>query len=104
MEKERILSVLEEYMSSFKSLPQYIQDDNFNVYMFICDNHSSIKAYNIVNRHSIWHPQALFEFKNQGLYQSVRQYFEMNGDSADNIIGIKTMSVLDVKKNKYINL
>ena len=104
MEKERILSVLETYMSSFKSLPQQIQDDNFNVYMFISDNHSSINAYGIVNRHSIWHPQALFEFKNQGLYQSVQQYFEMNGDSIDNIIGIKTMSVLDVKNNKYINL
>lgn len=104
MEKERILSVLEKYMSSFKSLRQDIQDENFRTYMFICDNYSSIKAYNIVNRHSIWHPQALFEFKNQGLYQSVQQYFEMNGDSADNIIGIKTMSVLDVKHNKYINL
>ena len=104
MEKERILSVLESYMSSFKSLPQQIQDDNFKTYMFISDNHSSINAYGIVNRHSIWHPQALFEFKNQGLYQSVQQYFEMNGDSIDNIIGIKTLSVLDVKHNKYINL
>lgn len=103
MKKQEIVNELERMIRSFKSLKKSIQKEESNVLDFLEEQLESIKDANEVSRYSLWHPQALFFFKDSwGL--SVREYFEIHGTSIDNIEGIRDISVLDSYTNKYIVL
>lgn len=104
MEKKIILRQLSTMLIKYKTLPSYIQDENKSIKMFIIDEYKSIKNYDKVDRESLFHPQALFEFADVIQGESIKQYFERKGESIDNIIGVKTLSVLDSRANQYISL
>lgn len=104
MEKKIILSQLKAMLNKYKTLPLYIQKENEPIKMFIEDEYKSIKNHDKVDRETLFHPQALFEFAEVIQGESIKQYFERKGESIDNIIGVKTLSVLDSKANQYISL
>lgn len=98
----KILLQLQEKINKFNSLPAHIKRENINTLNALKQQYNSIKKYGIVYRGGIWHPHALFVFKNE--CKSIKEYFEKYGTCYKNIVSIKPVTVLDTKQNIYIIL
>lgn len=95
---------LREYISSFSQLPVYMQKENSPTFKFLKHQYNSVKKYGVVNRKSVWSPQAIFRFKNEKKCKSIKESFDTYGDDCNNITSIKPISVLDSRANKYVKL
>jgi hypothetical protein len=104
MTKLEIETKLKSFINKFKKLPIHIQKDNAVVLKLFVQQYKSIKNDNIVYRNGVYHPQALFKFKNEDKCKSIKDYFETYGEKFNNIIGFQSISVLDSKTNQYIKL
>lgn len=97
-----ILFKLQEKINKFKALPVYVKKENASILKMIKQQYDNIKKYGTVYRGGVWHPHALFVFKNE--CKSIKEYFEKYGTGYKNIVSIKPVTVLDTKQNIYITL
>lgn len=97
-----ILLQLKEKINKFNSLPVHVKKENVNTLKMLKQQYNSIKKYGTVYREGVWHPHALFVFKNE--CKSIKEYFNTYGDTCKNIISIKLVTILDTNKNIYITL
>ena len=105
MTRIEVLNGMRTYMNLFKELPIYVQKENQELLGFLQCQYRTIKLSNEVGRYSRYaSPMLLFKFNKEDDFNSIQLYFDTMGVSIDNILEFKPISLLDSKKNIYIQI
>lgn len=105
MTKQEVLNGIQSMIKCFKGLPLYIREENKPLLGFLKQQYKYIQLTNKVCRYSRFaSPTYLFAFNKDNEFNSIKLYFDTMGENINNIIAFKTISVLDSKNNKYIQI
>lgn len=98
MEREKVIAKIDELKKRFLALDKSIQKENPTTLRFL-DELKRYAQIGKIMRNGCWHATCLYKLKDMHKFNSLKEYYEIMGDSIDLVDGFEPIIVIVYDKN-----